>query len=404
MKPLLVTDDPDRGDQDSASRADLVDKCRGRFALIKDLRARGELFEEESTEEAEVGTLIHIRLCGVDVELPAARARRTYEMCRKLRDRIVDQFTGGKVVIPDVGAPEERQEEGRYQVILEKRLWYRVGLAKLFSGQADLIILDLEECRALIVDYKSGLLEVEAPARNKQLRALTVLLKHNSPELLSIEVEVLQPWVSWAPHPAEYTIENFAEAEKEIVHIYSEALFDVRRTPGAHCARCEARAQCATAIRYVSETNTLVRDIEEGRILLPAGAEGDVTLDKIETVEKILKAVKAKYKAELIKNADFLPGRRIAEGNRSIKSVPAAWQIVKNVLTRAQFDGACSVLVTDLEEILSDELSWNYKTKRQQFNEMFADVLQVGEQRMLKLSAKEKKARAAQRQLQEETA
>jgi hypothetical protein len=35
---------------------------------------------------------------------------------------------------------------------------------------------------------------------------------------------------------------------------------------------------------------------------------------------------------------------------------------------------------------------------------MFADVLEFGEPRMLKLSAKEKKARAAQRQLQEETA
>jgi hypothetical protein len=404
MKPLLITEDPDRGDCDSASSAGLVAKCRGRFRLIKDLRARGELFEEESTEEAELGTLIHIRLCGVDVELPTARAKRTYEMCRKLRDRIVAQFTHGKVVIPDVGAPAERQWEGRYQVILEKRLWYRVGLAKLFSGQADLIILDLEECRALIIDYKSGLLEVEAPVRNKQLRALTVLLKHNAPELFSIEVEVLQPWVSWEPHPAEYTLENFGEAEKEIVHIYSEALFDDRRTPGDHCRLCEVRAHCATAIRYVSETNTVVRDIEEGRMLLPAGAEGDITLDKIETVEKIIRAVKARYKAELIKNADFLPGRHIAEGNRSIKSVPGAWQIVKNILSRAQFDGACSVLVTDLEEILSDELSWNAKTKRQQFNEMFADVLEFGEPRMLKLSAKEKKARAAQRQLQEETA
>jgi hypothetical protein len=401
VKPLLITEDPDRGEHDSASRADLVAKCRGRFALIKDLRARGELWEEESTEEAELGTLIHMRLCGVDVVLPTPRAQRTYEMCRKLRDRIVDQFTGGKVVIPDVGAPEERQCEGRYQVILEKRLWYRVGLAKLFSGQADLIILDLEECRALIIDYKSGLLEVDVPARNKQLRALTVLLKHNAPELLSTEVEVLQPWVSWQPHPAEYTTENFGEAEKEIVHIYSEALFDTRRTPGDHCRLCEARAQCATAIRYVSETNTLVRDIEEGRILLPAGANGDRALDQIETVEKILKAVKARYKAELIKNADFLPGRRIAEGNRSIKTVPGAWQIVKNILSRAQFDGACSVLVTDLEEILCSELSWNTKTKREQFNEMFADVLEFGEQRMLKLSAKEKKARAAQRHLQE---
>lgn len=399
MKPIVIIADQDRGEHDSASRADLVGKCRGRWALVRQLREKGDLYDELLDEDAELGTLIHMRLCGVNVMLPEGRAENTYQMCRKLRDRMVANFTGGKVTIPDVGSPEELQDRGRFQVLLEKRLWYRVGLAKLFSGQADLVVVDLEEVRALIIDYKSGMGEVDLPATNRQLRALEVLLKHNAPGLESIDCEILQPWVTWDPHPAQYTSENFKQAEEEIVQSYVEALYDKRRAAGEHCRLCEARAQCATALRYVNDANALARGIEDGRILLPAGAKGDSALDQIETVEKILKAVKARYKAELIKDASLLPGRHITDGNRSIKSVAAAWQIVKNVLDRPQFDAACSVSLTDLEDALSAELGWKAKEKKERFNEMFADILERGEPKMMKLSAKERKAREAVAQL-----
>jgi hypothetical protein len=400
MKPLIIIADQDRGEHDSASRADLVRKCRGRWALVRHLREKGDLYEELLDEDAELGTLIHVRLCGVDVILPEGRAENTYQMCRKLRDRMVSSFTGGKVTIPEVGCPEERQDRGRYQVLLEMRLWYRVGLTKLFSGQGDLIVIDLEEARALIIDYKSGMGEVDLPASNKQLRALEVLLKHNAPGLESIDCEILQPWAGWDPHPVQYTAANFKEAEEEIVQIYSEALYDKRRAAGEHCRLCEARAQCATALRYVNDANSLCRGIEDGRIVLPPGAKGDSALDQIETVEKILGAVKARYKAELIKDAGFLPGRHITDGNRSVSSVAAAWQIAKIVLDRPQFDAACSVKLTELEEALSAELGWRAKEKKQRFNEMFADILERGEPKMMKLSAKERKAREAVAQLE----
>jgi Protein of unknown function (DUF2800) len=404
IAPFTPVIDQERGEFDSASRADLVDKCAGRWALVRTLRANDQLFPRwDQTEDSIAGDLIHAKLLGLDVELPSARAEKSFRMCEQLRARILAHYTAGQVDAKELENPWQNRTFGRYQLIRELRLWYRVGLTKLFSGQADLVIIDLEEGRALIIDYKSGIKEVPAPARNKQLRALAVLLKHNLPELVSIGCEVLQPWVTWTPRKVEYDRDSLAKAEAEIVPAYSRALYETERTPGEHCAGCEARAGCATGIRWASQANTLARDIESGRLALPSGPKGDETLDQIEAAEKVFKAIKERYKLELTKDPNFLPGRKIAEGNRSLTSVAAAWQICKHRITRGQFDVTSSAHITDLEDLLAHELGWNHKQKRERFNELFADVLIFGEARMLKLSAKEKKERAAAAAALEET-
>jgi hypothetical protein len=395
IAPFSPVIDQERGDFDSASKADLADICAGRFALVKSLRAAGQTFDEDSSEEAVEGNLIHLKLFGYQIELPSVRAEKTFIMCARQRDEIVGYFTKGEVNPAELEKVWRERTFGRWQILRELRLWYRIGLAKLFSGQADLIIIDLEEACALIVDFKSGIREVPVPARNKQLRALVVLLKHNLPELVSIQCEVVQPWVTWAPRFAEYSGVSFPIAQKEIEQTFSRGLYDLKRTPGEHCGRCEARARCASAIRFASAANWLAQEVESGRVELVGGQVGDETLDRIEAAETIFKAVKARYKAELLKDPNFLPGRKITEGNRSLLSVAAAWQIVKNHVARAQFDAACSPHVTDLEDLLAGELGWRMKQKRERFNEMFADILKYGEPRMLKLSAKEKKERAA---------
>jgi hypothetical protein len=395
MKPFEPVLDQERGEFDSASKAELARLCAGRFALVKDLRAAGQTFEEDETEAAVEGEAIHAALAGLQIELPSDRATRTFGMCRQQRRVIVEHFTDGAVPIAEFGEYWTNRIFGRFQVLRELRLWYRVGLQKLFSGQADLIIIDLEKARALIVDYKSGIKDVPAPARNEQLRALVVLLKHNVPELEAIACEVLQPWVTWETRFAEYAVDDLTAADREVVQIYSRNLYDYKRAAGLHCAQCEARARCATAVRFAASVTLNAEEIEAGRLELPTGAKGDQALDKIETVEKIFKAIRERYKAELIKDSNFLPGRKIAEGVRSLTSVAAAWQIIKNNITRAQFDECCSVQITDLENLLSDELNWPSKSKAEKFNKLFADVLKRGEPRMLHLSAKEKKARAA---------
>ncbi len=394
IAPFSPVIDQERGDFDSASKADLADLCAGRFALVKSLRAAGQTFDEDSSEAAVEGDLIHLKLSGYPVELPSVRAEKTFIMCARQRGEIVSHATRGEVNPAEFEKAWANRTFGRWQILRELRLWYRVGLAKLFSGQADLIIIDLEEARALIVDFKSGIKEVPIPARNKQLRALVVLLKHNLPELFSIQCEILQPWVTWAPHISEYKGDDITGAEKLVVETFSRGLYELGRTPGEHCGRCEARARCANALRFASAANTLAQGVESGKIELVGGKVGDETLDRIETAEAIFKAVKARYKIELQKDSSFLPGRKIAEGNRSLTSVAAAWQIVKDRIARGQFDSACSAHVTDLEELLAAELGWRIKEKRERFNEMFADILKYGEPKMMKLSAKEKKQRA----------
>lgn len=395
MTPFTPLLDQERGEFDSASKAELARLCGGRFNLVRKLRAAGDTFEEDSSEAAIAGDLIHAKLLGLEVELPSKRAAETCDTCASLRAKIVSSFTGGELGWEIFAEYWQTRTFGRYQVLREVRLWYRVGLAKLFSGQADLIVIDLEEARALIVDYKSGIKDVPEPARNEQLRALVVLLKHNIPELNSIACEVIQPWVSWQGRAAEYVLEDMAAAERDTAAgVYARNLYETSRTAGLHCGRCEARARCADAIRWASSVSNMAQEIEAGRLELPIGEEGDKALDRLDTVEKIFRAVRARYKAELIKDPAFLPGRKIAPGVRSLTSVAGAWQIVKNYLERPQFDEACTVQITELENALSEKLGWRAKQKTEKFNELFGDILKHGEPRMLVLSAKDKKARA----------
>ena len=290
----------DRHNLPSASGAERYSLCRASFLMDEKY---GEHIDD--TAEASMGTRIHARLAGENIELTAAEEtiaeRATYIEATAL----LEYFT-----------------DSPYSRVREERLWYRdpLTLTRSWSGQPDLVAIEAEfgsKARAAVVDYKSLWGQhTEAPS-NLQLRCLAVLVAVEY-GVENVRVILVQP-NGWPKYTVgDYGPTELRQAEDEIAALMEDVQREGHsRTPSAKaCRYCRARHVCPEAIAAASAVTTLPREGTE--IALPPEAIA-AFLDRIPLVESVVEAVKAKAKRMLEADANAIPGWRLKPGTEREK-------------------------------------------------------------------------------------
>ena len=289
----------DRHNLPSASGAERYSLCRASFLMDE---KRGERVDD--TAESSMGTRIHARLAGENIELTAAE-ETIAERATYIEATALLEYFGA--------APFAHK-------IREERLWYRdpLTLTRSWSGQPDLVVIEqAQNARAAVVDYKSLWGQhTEAPS-NLQLRCLAVLVAVEY-GIENVRVILVQPngWPKYTV--ADYGPAELRQAEEEMAALMEDVQREGHpRTPSAKaCRYCRARHVCPEAIAAASAVTTLPR--EGAEIALPPEAIA-AFLDRIPLVESVVEAVKAKAKRMLEADPNAIPGWRLKPGTEREK-------------------------------------------------------------------------------------
>ena len=188
-QPLV---DPREG-MTSASAAEADRLCPGRF-----LAQRG--LPEAPSALSGRGDRIHAALAAQTPDGLSVEEQGVYQDCQRMELAMAEEMFGAEL-------PQSK-------LFREQRYWVRLQENRSHSGQADLV--RRLGPRAIIVDYKTGFLEVAESPTNEQLRDLAVLVRGGLPGVTDIAVAIIQPTISKKPSVCLYTSPDIDRAEREM--------------------------------------------------------------------------------------------------------------------------------------------------------------------------------------------
>jgi hypothetical protein len=298
--------------------------------------------EEGKSAEASHGTRIHDALAGkLDPQTLNLDEYATWERCKDQADRLIAEHIA--------------TERHSWKFICEERLWGFVGLEKAFSGEPDLVVIG--EGKALIVDYKTLLGDIEPAAGNIQLRTLAVLVFEHF-GVSEVVVAIVQP-LAGPPTTAIYTRADLEQAAAEIYGLVEEIKRPgLPRVPsGAACEYCRARGVCPEALAIVTSNPPVglsVNQIDEVLPLITSDALARI-LEQSKIAESVIKACRSEAKRRLAAG-EQVPGWKLEEGDfpESITDPQAvASRFFALGGTQEAFLGAVKVTKTALKEAVS---------------------------------------------------
>lgn len=321
----------------------------------------------ETNEAAESGRKIHAVL-GLEAEpetLTAAELE-TAEMCQRQAEELQAAWQGA-------------EENPHIVVMREQRLWLNKGAfvtvkphgASRFSGQADLVVFDRANQRALVIDYKTGRGEQTDAVDNAQLASLAVLVA-NYLDVDDIRVAIVQPWAG-KPTVADYSYQSINAAGQWLndALLKAEHATPQQAVAGEHCKWCRAASNnaCVAFAQYTAAVPALLQPesvaamqaAEQNTVLLnramamPAAELADA-IGKLALVAKAIDALKGAAKMRAAIDPEFQQHYTLREkaGRRSIADVGEAFaRAAAHGVTAADFTAACSVPMGALKELLA---------------------------------------------------
>lgn len=316
----------------SASNFERLLNCPGSWALEQSAP------EPEESSEATAGTAIHSWLAGdIGDDSLSAEELDIAVTCRRLETEAFLAWVG-----------EETATTYR-----EERLWLRDGLRLIFSGKPDFLAVNMIGGSAMLLDFKSGFVDVAESAQNAQLRALAVLVADNYP-VDTVTVGVIQPGAGHKVKLATFSDEQLTAATAQVL-----AAIDESKSPittlciGSWCRYCRANAagtcpamresslalaKCATTTQPHQLTNNELGEV----------------LDKAGVLAKFVAAVQseAKRRIEAGERVTFESSEWVLEpgsGKRKITDPEKALTSLLEVST-GEFLSCCTVRIGDLEK------------------------------------------------------
>lgn len=298
-----------RGEWTSASNALADRQCPGRH------QAQIGLPELPATDEREAGTVIHALWTGQDpARKPTADEREQAESLREQETRLAGEFFG--------------TSEGLVRLV-ERRLWHQFaavrdaperGILKT-SGQFDVVLVQPESRRALILDGKSGWLPVTPNPSNLQLRRLAALLWLQL-GACEIAVGILKPFAKLEP-PCVY---REPDLERSVIELeddvrQSHAPQSPRTAGEEQCRYCRARENCPTRLAWLAAAlppTWPILPMRSARDWTPA--QRVIFLEREKDARDWLEARKAEIRALLEAAPEAVPGYCVRPG-RSIETI-----------------------------------------------------------------------------------
>ena len=345
----------------SMSRLDRVSECAG------SVNAERDIPEPPSSDVASMGTRCHE---GMETQsfqcLANDDERKAVEIAMELEASVVGAWL--EEVAPDANVAD-------CTIIREERLW---GLDDRVSGKADLVIIYGEH--SLVIDYKFGRGEVAEAMGNLQLRGLAVLVKEANPELHSVTVAIIQPWVSPQTSVCHYALEDLVIARDHVERILDESENpDALRRPSAKaCQYCKAAATCPEA------QATALALVQDDPAQLPAERLPDL-LELAAVAEKALAkrivAIKARARELIEANPNAIDGWELKDGRttRTVGEAGPAFEALANagLIDAKGMLAATKVSLPTLEKQVAQFAELKSKDAKAQVADVLGDQIET---------------------------
>lgn len=340
--PPTLASDPRRG-LPSWSNLDRDENCPAAHAMAQEAKRQG--LEPPPDECADSGTLIHRYLeTEADEDFAALNhgQQETAERCLAQKHELVQAW-----MIPS-GPNLTHLKEHRLGLTVVGTVvdvTPETRAALISTGMADLIVLDLHHRRALIVDWKTGWLDVSPATVNKQLRGLAAAaaVRWN---LLSVRVAIVHP-MKGQPTVADFDDAALDHAMVWLEHVTEETRWQHSPKAGDWCRYCPAKALCPSLREEATSQSTVL--FQDG---LPPDNQQSAMIARAldlppETLARLLKgrrmigwyvnAIEAAARI-LLERGDTVPCYEIQEknGKRKIEDTDAASKAVAPLLAGAE--------------------------------------------------------------------
>lgn len=208
---------------------------------------------------------------------------------------------------------------------------------------------------ALILDFKSGFLDVPTPEANDQLRAYAVAVWQDPDLLVSQVFASIVPRFKRNPVTVHYSSQDLPMALLDLVEVYRAAQDEAAtRIPSVEaCRYCRARAtsRCPETLYPPAKLKEM-----PSLIALSPEQKGEL-LSLCEIVQGNIKALKERLYDELKQDAAAVEGYHLVPGDfrSSIPDAAACYQIVSDMMTAEEFQACLKVGMGDLKGELKDK-------------------------------------------------
>ena len=231
----MSTEQDERKGLPSASSMDRLAHCPGSWIAEK-LYSQDDDAGSSARDE---GTEIHEAMEDDDMEHLEEDTKEISKRLKSMEKLAVDAW------LSDNGEPEETPPmEAR-----EKRYWLKDKDQDVCSAKLDYVCI--QGSSALVIDYKSGYLDVTPSHRNYQIRTQAVTLWRSHPNIDKIRGAVASYRFREQYTQVDYTLPDLFKAEREIRFLlWRSRIAYAERVPGEWCRYCKAKANCPEAAAY----------------------------------------------------------------------------------------------------------------------------------------------------------
>ncbi len=338
-----------RGQWTSASSASRDSLCAGAH-----LAQRG-IPEPPTSEDAASGNRIHGALKDSQntalLTSLSSQERSIFDSCRAIEKKLVLDFFG--------------PEPPPIRVYREERLWVKfVVQGKLYehSGEPDCVYVS--GAKSLIIDYKTGVGEVQDASSNLQLRDLACLFRGDQMSKGQVIVEcatcIVQPLATSDPVICSYKEPDLDRAAKEMMQrIVASWNPKAPRIAGdVQCKWCRAKGVCKEYQAWASATLPVFRDI---MALSPANWTPDqrtIFMDRYQVAAQWLEDTKRFLEGAATTDPDYVPGYAMKDG-----VVKSPITDLKTLLDRiVSVGGTAAGLLTEAGSIAKGDLEMYFKS------------------------------------------
>lgn len=263
--------------------------------------------------------------------------------------------------------PEGQEGYERLEVIKDRDEPYFVeyGGEKIISGHPDFIQIGtiFGKRVAVILDYKSGYLEVPAPELNDQLRSYAVMVWQAFAGIEEVYASIV-PRFGAPPVPVHYDSNDLMRAVLDLVDVEkaSRDAKAIRKPSVDACRYCRARAtsRCPETLHIDPKLITMNSLID----LTPAQKGELLDLSTIATGN--IKRLKERLEEELRDDPNAVEGWHLVPGDikGSIKDSDACYQLVSEFMTVEAFQACLKVAQKPLKDAIKDYLVTNGCAKK----------------------------------------
>lgn len=286
------------------------------LAACPQKRRREEGLPDETSPLATAGNLIHSAMAGEKVTLTADQE----QTAKQLEAR-------ANVILELLDVPEDAQ------ALIEQRF---VTMDGAYNGQPDIVYLwnHEGEARALVLDWKTGYIEVEESKKNLQLLGYSALV-HQKYLVDVVYACIVQPFFDH--NPVKYTDAKLREADKVIRGIIARS--HDRLAPAVagenQCRYCKARGGCQEA----AQTAMAVVDYEPQ---LPANRVAEL-MRCVGVAKQIIPKIEARARELLEADPDALDGWELGPETERV-SITDAGGVIESMSRHFPQIGAGNVL------------------------------------------------------------